>query len=328
MAWDVVNNWVAEGDVPGVAVAVVGRSGVEDTHVAGTAETDSLFALASLTKPIVAIAALVAAEEGTLELDAPVGDHLPQYRDSARASITARHLLAHASGLPEIAKGVASLDVQPVRPPATRRAYSNEGYHVLAALIEAASGIDYRRYVTEAVLRPLGMDAFLPLPDEQYGRALDVLEPGLVAPGVQLFNGPEWRRRGSAAGGCFATAGAYARVVQLLLAGGAPLLSEESGRDLASIQWPGLEGGLESYPKLHCPDWGLGLNVRGTGDPHWCGDAVSPATLSHFGASGTLMWADPVAGRGLVCLANRSTYSGWMMRPGRWADLSAQVLAA
>jgi CubicO group peptidase (beta-lactamase class C family) len=328
VAWDAVNNWVAEGDVPGVAVAIVGRSGVEDTHVAGTAETDSLFALASLTKPIVAIAALIAAEEGTLELDAPVGDHLPQYRDSARASITARHLLAHASGLPEIAKGVAPLDVRPVRPPATRRAYSNEGYHVLAALIETASGIDYRRYVTEAVLRPLGMDAFLPLPDEQYGRALDVLEPGLVAPGVQLFNGPEWRRRGSAAGGCFATAGAYARVVQLLLAGGAPLLSEESGRDLASIQWPGLEGGLESYPKLHCPDWGLGLNVRGTGDPHWCGDAVSPATLSHFGASGTLMWADPVAGRGLVCLANRSTYSGWMMRPGRWADLSAQVLAA
>ena len=78
---------------------------------------------------------------------------------------------------------------------------------------------------------------------------------------------------------------------------------------------------------MHCPDWGLGLNVRGTGDPHWCGDAVSPATLSHFGASGTLMWADPAAGRGLVCLANRSTYSGWMMRPGRWADLTAQVLA-
>jgi CubicO group peptidase (beta-lactamase class C family) len=328
VAWEAVNNWVAEGDVPGVAVAVVAASGVEDLHVAGTARTDSLFALASLTKPIVAIAALVAAEEGAIELDAPVADHLPGYGDPARAGITARHLLAHASGLPEIAKGVAPLDVQPVRPPATRRAYSNEGYHVLAALIEAASGIDYRRYVTEAVLRPLDMDAFLPLPDEQYGRALDVQDPGLVAPGVQLFNGPAWRRRGTAAGGAFATAGAYARVVQLLLAGGAPLLSAETGRDLASVQWPGLEGGLDSYPKLHCPDWGLGVNVRGTGDPHWCGDAVSPATLSHFGASGTLMWADPVAGRGLVCLANRSTYSGWMMRPGRWADLTAAVLAA
>lgn len=78
---------------------------------------------------------------------------------------------------------------------------------------------------------------------------------------------------------------------------------------------------------MHCPDWGLGVNIRGTGAPHWCGDAVSAATVSHFGASGTLMWADPEAGRGLVCLANRSTYSGWAMRPGRWADLTAQVLS-
>ena len=38
------------------------------------------------------------------------------------------------------------------------------------------------------------------------------------------------------------------------------------------------------------------------------------------------MWADPVARVGLVCLANRGTYSGWMMRPGRWADLSDPVL--
>jgi hypothetical protein len=84
---------------------------------------------------------------------------------------------------------------------------------------------------------------------------------------------------------------------------------------------------LESFPKLHCPDWGLGVNIRGHGSPHWCGDAVSPATLSHFGASGTLMWADIEAGRGLVCLASRGTYSGWMMRPGRWADLTRAVLA-
>jgi CubicO group peptidase (beta-lactamase class C family) len=78
---------------------------------------------------------------------------------------------------------------------------------------------------------------------------------------------------------------------------------------------------------MHCPDWGLGVNIRGHGSPHWCGDAVSPSTLSHFGASGTLMWADLEAGLGLVCLANRGTYSGWMLRPGRWADLTRAVLA-
>jgi CubicO group peptidase (beta-lactamase class C family) len=326
MSLHMIDSWVTDGDVPGVAAAVVGPSGVEQVHLAGVAESQSLFALASLTKPIVALATLVAAEEGALDLDAPVAAHLPEYGDPSRAAITPRHLLAHASGLPEMAKGVPPLEVQPQRPPATRRVYSNEGFHVLGLLLAAATGIDHRRYVTEAVLEPLGMDAYLPLPDAEAGRALDVLEPGLVAPGMQLFNAPQWRRRGSAAGGCFATVEACARLAAVLLSAGAPLLSAETGRELATIQWPGIEGGLESYPKMHCPDWGLGVNVRSHGSPHWCGDAVSPATLSHFGASGTLLWADPQAGRGLVCLANRSTYSGWMMRPGHWADLSAAVL--
>jgi len=116
-------------------------------------------------------------------------------------------------------------------------------------------------------------------------------------------------------------------LLSALLAGGGPLLSAQTTAEMMTVQWPGLEGGLESYPKLQCPDWGLGVNVRGLGYPHWCGDAVSPATISHFGASGTLAWADPAAGLGLVCLASHSTYNGWMMRPGRWADLSAAVLA-
>jgi CubicO group peptidase (beta-lactamase class C family) len=328
MSLEMIDAWVADGDVEGVSAAVVDRSGVQELRTAGAATSGSLFALASLTKPIVALAVMVAAEEGALGLDEPVGAYLPEYGDEARRAITVRHLLAHASGLPETAKGTPVLDVQPVRPPATRRIYSNEGFLVLGLVLAAATGIDHRRYVMEAVLEPLGMDAFLPLPESKYGRALDVAEPGLAAPGVQLFNGHEWRRRGTAAGGCFATAEACAAVVALLLGDGAPLLHADAFRDLAAVQWPGIEGGLESYPKLHCPDWGLGVNIRSTGGPHWCGDAVSPATLSHFGASGTLMWADPEAGRGLVCLANRSTYSGWMLRPGRWLELTAAVLGA
>ena len=325
MPLGLIDTWVADGDVPAVAAAVVGPEGVRELRVAGAADERSLFALASLTKPLVALAVLVAAEEGALDLDAPVGDHLAPYREPGRDRITARHLLAHASGLPESAKGVAPLDVEPVRPPAERRVYSNEGFHVLGALLTAATGIEFRRYVTEAVFDAGGLDARLPLPDHESARALEVREPGLSAPGVAMFNAPEWRRRGSAAGGAFATVTAYAEVVRWLLAAGGPL-SAESHADLRTVQWPGLEGGLESFPKLHCPDWGLGVNVRGQGSPHWCGDAVSPATLSHFGASGTLMWADIEAGRGLVCLASRGTYSGWMLRPGRWADLTRAVL--
>jgi CubicO group peptidase (beta-lactamase class C family) len=184
-----IDTWVAEGDAPAVAAAVVGPEGIRESRLAGAAEADSLFALASLTKPLVAMAVLVAAEEGSIDLDAPVGEHLGQYRDPARGAITPRHLLSHASGLPEVGPaGTPAVDVEPVRPPATRRVYSNEGYAVLGALLAAATGMGHAEYVHAALLEPLGMDAYLGLPEAESGRALDVREPGLWRPGLPLFN--------------------------------------------------------------------------------------------------------------------------------------------
>ncbi len=214
-----------------------------------------------------------------------------------------------------------------MRPPATRRVYSNEGYAVLGALLSAATGMGHAEYVHAAVLAPLGMDAHLGLPESEAGRALDVREPGLWRSGLPLFNSREWRARATAAGGAFATCGAYARFVRLLLERGAPLLAGETFAELAEVQYPGLAGGIESFRTWDVADWGLGCDIRDGKDGHWTGARTSPATLSHFGASGTLMWADPVAGVGLVCLANRGTYSGWMMRPGRWPALSDRVIA-
>ena len=328
MALEAIDRWVAEGRADGVAAAVVRRGGaVLERRFAGVADESSLFALASLTKPVVALAALVAVEEGVLDLDAPACDLLPALAGDDRRSITLRHLLSHASGLPESERGTPPLEVRLKYPPGTHRAYSNEGFHLVGLLIEAAAQMPFQRYVTDAALGPLGMDAFLPIPESEDARALDVRDPGLSSPGVPLFNGPQWRRRGNAAGGMFASLDAYARVVALLLGGGAPLLHPDTWRELATVQFPGIPGGLESFPTLHCPDWGAGVNVRGAGGPHWAGDAVSASTLSHFGASGTLMWADLDRGIGLVCLANRGTYSGWMLAPGGWIELSGEVVA-
>lgn len=328
MALELIDEWVAAGDAPAVAAAVVGPDGVRETRLAGAAREDSLFALASLTKPVVALAVMVAAEEGALDLDAPAAEHLPAYRTEGRRAITARHLLAHASGLPEVGPpGVPALDVEPVRPPATRRIYSNEGYAVLGALLAAATGMGHAEYVRRAVLEPLGMDAHLGLPDAEQARALDVREPGLWQAGLPLFNARAWRERATAAGGMFATCAAYARFVQLLLCDGAPLIAAETFAEMAQVQFPGLAGGVESFMTWERADWGLGCEIRDAKERHWAGTRISPRTLGHFGAAGTLMWADPAAGVGLVCLANRGTYSGWMLRPGRWPDLSDRVLA-
>jgi CubicO group peptidase (beta-lactamase class C family) len=121
------------------AAAVIGPSGVLATH----GPTDHEFALASVTKPLAALAILVAVEEEAVSLDDPADDAL-------LPGATLRHLLAHASGVaPE----------RPLRsfPPAHRRVYSNVGIEMAAELVERATDLPFARYLDEAVLTPLQM---------------------------------------------------------------------------------------------------------------------------------------------------------------------------
>jgi CubicO group peptidase (beta-lactamase class C family) len=95
-----------------------------------------------VSKPVVALATLVAAEEGTLDLEEPAGP----------PGSTIRHLLAHASGLP-FEPG------PPIAEPGTRRIYSNPGYVALADRIAAAAEMPFEEYLQKAVLGPLRLQA-------------------------------------------------------------------------------------------------------------------------------------------------------------------------
>lgn len=128
---------VASWPVDNVAAAVVDDLGIVHT----TGDLDRSFALASVTKPLVATAVLVAVEEGSLDLDQPAGPD----------GSTVRHLLAHASGL--------GLDGGLIARPGRRRVYSNAGYEVLGRALTAATGLDPATYLHEAVLEPLSMAA-------------------------------------------------------------------------------------------------------------------------------------------------------------------------
>ena len=97
---------------------------------------------ASVTKPVTAIACLVAAEEGTIDLDEPAGP----------PGSTFRHLLAHASGLP--LEGAS-----PIARPGERRIYSEQGFAVLGAALARNAEMSFGDYLREAVLEPLGMSA-------------------------------------------------------------------------------------------------------------------------------------------------------------------------
>ena len=129
---------LADWPVATVAAAVVGPSGVR----AEFGDIDRTFALASVTKPLVARAVQVAVEEGVVDLDTAAGP----------PGSTVRHLLAHASGL-----SMRSADV--IAAPGTRRVYSNVGFGVLASVVEDASEIPFDRYLSEAVFAPLGMES-------------------------------------------------------------------------------------------------------------------------------------------------------------------------
>jgi CubicO group peptidase (beta-lactamase class C family) len=127
-----VDVWPA--DHVAVGVLVGGR------EAASHGPREHVFAWASITKPVTALATLIAAEEGILDLDDPAGP----------PGSTVRHLLAHASGLPF--DGGA-----PIARPGQRRIYSNTGFDALGEVVVAAAEMPFAEYLRAAVLGPLEM---------------------------------------------------------------------------------------------------------------------------------------------------------------------------
>jgi CubicO group peptidase (beta-lactamase class C family) len=118
------------------AAGVVDREG----GIVTRGDASQAVRLASVSKPISALATLVAAEEGVVDLDEPAGP----------PGSTVRHLLAHASGLP-------FEGTDPIASPARRRIYSNEAFRVLGRHVETRAEMPFAEYVRLAVCEPLGL---------------------------------------------------------------------------------------------------------------------------------------------------------------------------
>jgi CubicO group peptidase (beta-lactamase class C family) len=251
-----------------VAAAGVVRGGeVAATH----GRRDSELRWASVTKPAVALATLVAAEEGVIDLDAAAGPE----------GSTIRHLLAHASGLPF--EGAA-----PIAKPGQRRIYSNTGFEQLAHAVALAAEMPFDEYLRAAVFAPLGMRAKL---------------------------------RDSAAAGVHGTLDdllTLAREFQV-----PRLVAPETLAEATSVQFPGLGGVLPDVGRFDPNDWGLGVELRDSKQPHWTGMSNSERTFGHFGGSGTFLWVDPAVGLACACLTDRA-FGRWAL--DAWPRLSDAVL--
>jgi len=166
--------------IPALSVAIVEgdeityAQGFGATDTAGTVGPETPFIIGSVSKTITALAVADLAEQGVIDLAAPVRTYLPWFRlqdETAAARITVRDLLHHTSGLPESAgvdlptgadgsirtfvERLAS--VRPVGDVGRTYAYSSANYNVLGAIIEAVTGDPYGRHIEQTVFQPLDM---------------------------------------------------------------------------------------------------------------------------------------------------------------------------
>jgi CubicO group peptidase (beta-lactamase class C family) len=266
-ALDLLVDW----PVANAAAAVIGPAGVLASH----GNTERVFVLASVTKPLVARAVQIAIEEGVVDLDTAAGP----------PGSTVRHLLAHASGL-------AMHSDRVLAKPGTRRMYSNYGFTVLAQTVERESGIEFGRYLIEAVCEPLDM-------------------------GTTRLDG----------GALEAGFGATSTVADLAAFAGDLLrpstVSAQLHGEATTVQFPGLDGVLPGYGVQRPNDWGLGFEIRDSKSPHWTGARNSARTYGHFGQAGGFIWADPDAKLALVALTDRD-FGAWAL--DLWPAISDSVI--
>lgn len=275
-----VDDW----PVDNAAVAVLA-----DGDVTVHGDRDRMFELASVSKLITALSALVSVEEGAFGLDDTVSDVCTEYGTTVDgpADATVRELLSHASGV-----GMQSRDRE--RPARDRRIYSSAGFEILADLI-SATGIPFDDYTREAVCVPLGIS----------GEDLDL--------------------SGSPGHGFSATLGALITLSGEFLR--PTVISSRTWDDALSPQFPDLDGIVPGYGRQSPCPWGLGFEIHGTKQPHWLSASMPEDVAGHFGQSGTFLWIHRSTGRAAVALTDRA-FGSWAkdlwsdFNDGLWKTLS------
>jgi uncharacterized protein YbbC (DUF1343 family)/CubicO group peptidase (beta-lactamase class C family) len=341
---DEVARALAEKKMPGCVVAIgrhgrlvllkaYGRRQVEPKPARMT--TDTLFDMASVTKSVAtATSVMLLAEQGKIDLDAPVAKYLPEFGQNGKQAITVRQLLTHQGGLvadnhlrdyaggPEEAwRRIFAL--KPVAAPGTQVIYSDVGFIVLGRLVERVSGRNLNQFTRESIFKPLGMCHTGYLPDKSLGSRAAPTERRERRWMRGEVHDPRAYLLGGVAGhaGLFSTAEDLAVYARMMLGGGEydgvrVLRTETVERMTAPCLVP---GGFR----------GLGWVCHGDYASNR-GRTFSPRAFGHGGFTGTSLWIDPGLDLFVIFLSNRVHPDGkGLINPlaGRIGTIAADAIA-
>lgn len=335
-ACDIIASHIADDMHPGAQLAVARHGRLAIDRCFGRAAIDpprpvnetTLFPLFSNTKVITAAAVWTLVEEGRLRFSDAVAEHLPGFEAHGKQDVTVAHLLTHQAGFPaaEVPSEcfedserlrLAVCDFRLEWPPGSRLCYHRLSAHwVIAALIDAITGADYRDEIRRRIITPLGLDneMFLGLPEGEDGRAAVMYSPQQDGhwPRDAIESTPLFRRAGIPAAGGYATARAMSVFYQMMAQGGAwngvrivsPRMVDYVTRDFTGdmvddyMGYP-MHRGLGPFSRGHS------LTVRGLG-------AIGhPKTFGHSGVGSSYCWTDPTSGVSFAFLSNCRRDNAW-----------------
>lgn len=284
------------------AVLRIEQGGEVTERAFGRARTDSVFLIASITKPMTALAVMTLVDRGQLGYHDRAADHLPELTDGDRDRITVGQLLTHTSGLPdmlpddlalrrrcaplsEFVRGALTTPL--LFPPGTRTSYQSMGILLAAEIVQRITGVAFRDHLRTEVLEPLGMSSTtlgLGRHDLADVVRVQVEQAGLPGDGAETaawdWNSRWWRDLGAPWGGAHSTAADIARFLDAFLRpNGIPVRAEVMHRMTIDQN-------------------------RGLDQPYGIGWAVTPSTFGHRGATGTCCWAEPAADGTVVLLTS------------------------
>jgi CubicO group peptidase (beta-lactamase class C family) len=298
------------------ASILVARHGRVVLHEGYGAKPEAVYLLASISKPVNAVALMLLVERGLVSLDDPASRYLPELKGDDRAQIRVRDLLTHTSGLPDMlpqntelrrahaplsdfVKGTFTTPL--LYKPRTDFRYQSMGTLLAGEIVERVTGEKLRAFQKREIFDFLGMkDSSLGLGGRRI--ADTVLCQTGSGPDVERFgpNSEYWRDMGHPWGGMHSTVMDLGILMQTFLNGG-----QFGGKRLLGTAT--VARMISDQNTAIGKPWGLGWGLATS--PVWvyCGDLVSPRTFGHSGATGTVAWADPESGVVTVILTTRAS---------------------